>query len=639
MSESGVVSPQRRQLTLGVLGHVDHGKTALVRALTGIETDRLAEERERGLSIVPGYAWFESGSTCVDLIDAPGHQSFIRAMISAASGIDAALLVVAANEGVMPQTREHVAIAELLGIRTGLVVLTKRDLVNRAELEAAGHAIREYLGETFLRDAQILAVAAVDGSGIEELRDALVSLESQRIVDDAVPFLMPVDRSFTKTGFGRIATGTVHSGSVSTGDELVLVPSGSRVSVRGIQVHGQAVHQATQGDRAALNVRGSDIDSISRGTFLGHEHAALASARIDCLIEAVPAFVESFRNAATFRVLVGTAEAQAKLRILEHDVASEPRLLAQLRCDRRLPARRGMHFVLRSNSPAETVGGGIVIDPLAPRRHRFDRSGNRALLALARADHRSALVHYVRAAGVAGLEKEALLRHLSIDLQALDELIGTTDVVSLSAGTVCAAEVIEELAGEISNTLRHYHEQHPQHTGMRYAELRGSLTGEPHEALVQAACERLKSTHEIKASGDRWHLSSFEPTAGLSDVQRRLVARIEAAFSRSGVVSPSIEEIVGTSTAARESLRFLMDSGRVVRLQTRDRKQMLVLHASAIQGVREQISRRFPYPDEFAVKDVRDLLGTTRKHVVPLLEHLDATGFTLRRGDMRRIRQ
>lgn len=638
MTNSDVESRPRRQLTLVVLGHVDHGKTALVRALTGIETDRLAEERERGLSIVPGYAWFESDDTCVDLIDAPGHQAFVRAMIGAASGIDAALLVVAANEGVMPQTREHVAIAGLLGIGGGIVVLSKCDLLNDEELDARRQEIREYLDRTFLRDADILATAAINDTGIPELRDALTQLTSTRAVDAAIPFYMPVDRSFAKSGFGRVATGTVHSGTVSTGDTLVLRPGEERISVRGIQVHGQSVGQAGQGDRAALNLRGTAVDSISRGVVLGHEYAVLDGRRLDVLIDPVPDFADAIRNGASLRVLIGTAEAQAKLRILEHEGSSDDRVLAQLRCDRALPARCGMRFILRSNSPAETVGGGFVIDVQAPRRRRFDKERNSALRSLASADRGDALLHYVRAAGAAGIEKQELSRRLGIGAAALDELIEDSDVVGISASRICAAETIDEVAGEIEAALRSYHEQHPQHTGMKHADISGALDGATHEVLVQAACERLKSAGRIAASGDRWHLSEFDPTAGLSDAQRRLVARIEEVFAKSGVVSPSVSDVVGKNSAARESLQYLMETGRVVRLQTRDRS-MLALHASTLESVREQISRQFPYPDEFAVKDVRDLLGTTRKYVVPLLEHLDATGFTLRKGDMRHIRQ
>jgi selenocysteine-specific elongation factor len=638
MTEHDLEARQRRQLTLGVLGHVDHGKTALVRALTGIETDRLAEERERGLSIVPGYAWFESDEACIDLIDAPGHQAFIRAMIGAASGIDAALLVIAANEGIMPQTREHVVIARLLGIESGVVVLSKCDLVSDQELEQGRAVIEEYLDNTFLRDASIYQVAAIDDTGIPELRTALTRLHSKRTSDSAIPFFLPVDRSFTKSGFGRVATGTVHAGTVSVGDEVVLTPGGKRVSVRGIQVHGQSVGQARRGDRAALNLRGAAVDSISRGMFLGHDYAALESRRLDVLIEPVNDFVDLIRNGAMLRVLIGTAEAQAKLRILEREESSANTVLAQLRCDRALPARRGMRFILRSNSPAETVGGGSIVDAAAPRRKRFDHEGNAALYAVATADRQEAILRYVRAAGVAGLEKEDLSRRLGINPTTLESLIDARDVVDLSASRICSAETIDELAGEISAALRAYHEAHPQHTGMRHAELTAALPGEPHEVLVHRACDRLKEAGSIRANGDRWHLSEFDPTAGLSETQRSLIARIEAVFAKSGVVSPSVSEVVGKSTAARESLRYLLETGKVVRLQIRGR-DMLALHSNTIEAVREQISRQFPFPEEFAVKDVRDLLGTTRKHVVPLLEHLDATGFTLRKGDMRHIRR
>jgi selenocysteine-specific elongation factor len=640
MTTTDTDSAQRRQLTLGVLGHVDHGKTALVRALTGIETDRLTEERERGLSIVAGYAWFESDDTCIDLIDAPGHQAFIRAMIAAASGIDAAMLIVAANEGVMPQTREHVAIAQLLGIRTGIVVLTKCDLVSGDELSDVRARVCEYLSDTFLGDAPILPVAAVDGTGITNLRAKLIELESNRVIDSAVPFYMPVDRSFAKSGFGRVVTGTVHAGTVAVGDELFVTPGDRRIAVRGIQVHGRSVQSAGQGDRAALNLRGPAADAVAPGMFLGHEFAALESRRLDVLIEPVPEFAGIIANGAALRVLIGTAEAQARLRLLEHDRDMVGgRVLAQLRCDRPLPARTGMRFVLRSNSPGHTVGGGTVIDAQAPRRRRFDTQNNAGLVALADSDAGRQLQLLVDNAGAAGIARRELQRRLGVGTAVLDALLDAADLHRLGTGGVCSIDAFNAVVDDIETALRSYHEQYPQHAGLKQAELAGSLSKQLHEGLVQEACELLRSQGRIAASNDCWHLSDFDPAASLSDTQQRLVEKIEAVFSGAGVASPVIAELVGGNAAARESLRYLMEKGRVVRLQTRGRATMLALHASVIDAVQQQISREFPYPAQFAVKDVRDLLGTTRKHVVPLLEHLDASGFTLRKGDLRQIRK
>lgn len=628
----------RRQLTVGVLGHVDHGKTALVRALTGIETDRLAEERERGLSIVPGFAWFRAADTCIDLIDAPGHQAFIRAMIGAASGIDAALVVVAANEGVMPQTREHVAIGELLGLRGGIVALTKSDLVDAAELERRRGELREFFTGTFLDEAEIVAVSAHAREGIEALKDALLRIESQRETDSTIPFFMPVDRSFTKSGFGRVTTGTVHAGSVRVGDELLVTPGAQPASVRGIQVHGESVEQAEQGDRAALNLRSGAAESIGRGTVVGHARAMAEGRRVDVFLEPVEAFRDAVKNGVTLRVLIGTAEAQAKLRILEHDAAIGGRLLAQLRCDRLVPLRCGQRFILRSNSPAQTVAGGMVIDTAAPRRRRFDKTGNARLAALVDADAGAAMLHYVTAAGALGIEKEELLQRLGIRADSLPELLRAAEVIELPSGRVCALATIEQLADQAEQIIQDFHEKNPQQTGMRFAELVARIPHEAHESLLQLACERLQRAGRIAARGDHWHLADFDPMAQLSEGQRHLVENIEDAFVRSGVASLSLNEIVGKNSAARESLQYLFDVGRVVRLQTRDRS-VLALHAGAIESVREKMRSEYPYPREFAVKDVRDLLGTTRKHIVPLLEHLDATGFTLRKGDVRQLRK
>lgn len=629
-----------RQLTLGVLGHVDHGKTALVRALTGIETDRLAEERERGLSIVAGYAFVNTDEVCIDLIDAPGHQAFIRAMIGAASGIDAALLVIAANEGVMPQTREHVAIAGLLGVSTGVVCLTKCDLVDAQELVDREAEVREFLQSTFLEGAAVVRVSAQRSEGMQELRDALTSLRPAQPLGDGAPFFMPVDRSFSMSGFGRITTGTVHAAAVRRGDELVAVPGGGRVSVRGIQVHGRDAAAAFPGQRAALNLRTASDDPIRPGAILGHEYAAQSARRLDVVIEPLPEFADALRNGAQLRVLLGTAEAQARLRLLEReDVSDQRKLLAQLRCDREIGACPGMRFILRENSPGVTVAGGIVVDPAAPRRRRFDKSANTELGRLATAGRAAAFERIVFAAGAAGLDRERAARRLCVAPETIDALAAGAAVVAITPQLFCARATVEALESQIIDVLQRYHSDHPQHAGIRHADLAGALGSAVHEAIARAACDRLCARCVVAATGNAWRLASFDPVSRLSKAQRQLAERMEKLFAAAGINAQKLSSIVTESPAARETLRFLIETGRVVALQTRDRNNQLAVHADSIREVQARIQNRYPYPSEFAVSDIRDLLGTTRKHAVPLLEHLDATGFTLRRGDLRQIRK
>jgi len=642
MSESSadVVSAPASQLTLGVLGHVDHGKTALVRALTGIETDRLAEERERGLSIVAGYAFLETPEVCVDLIDAPGHQAFIRAMIGAASGTDAALLVVAANEGVMPQTREHVAIAGLLGVQTGVVCLTKSDLVDTQELHDREAQVREFLQSTFLHEVPVISVSAQRGEGIAVLRQALTALRPVRRDAANGTFFMPIDRSFSMSGFGRITTGTVHAAAVGRSDELVATPGGHRVSVRGIQVHGRDAELALPGQRAALNLRVASDAPVRPGAIVGREYAVRASRRLDVLIEPLPEYVEALRNGAQFRVLIGTAEAQARLRLLER--ADEPRhrnLLAQLRCDRDVGACPGIRFILRTNSPSATVAGGVVIDPEAPRRRRFDTTANTELGSLAAAGRAAVLAQIVLGAGAAGLQRESAARRLCVAPEMVDALAAEGPIVAVTPQLLCARAALESLEAQVVEALQRYHSEHPHHAGMRHADLVAALGRETHEAIARATCERLSDRGQIAASGNAWRLASFDAGAGLSKAQRHLAERMEKLFATAGVNAPSLSSVVTQTPAARETLRFLIETGRIVALQTRDRGNQLALHADAISDVQARIENRYPYPSEFAVRDIRDLLGTTRKHAVPLLEHLDATGFTLRRGDLRQIRK
>jgi len=630
-----------RQVTVGVLGHVDHGKTALVLALTGIETDRLAEERERGLSIVAGYAFIETPEASIDLIDVPGHQAFIRAMIGAASGVHAALLVVAANEGVMPQTREHLAIAGLLGVDKGIIVLSKCDLADETVRSVCEDEIRELVAPTFLRDAPVIRVAATRGEGIPELQEALLRLGSHENADAGVPFFMPVDRSFSLSGFGRVVTGTVQAGTVSRGEELFVSPGEERVSVRGIQVHGHDVEMAGEGARAALNLRTANA-SIPPGAIVGAQYAVRSSRRLDVLIEPLPEHVEAFRNGVQLRVLIGTTDAQVRLRVLEREAKSKTdsvSVLAQLRCDREICARPDMRFVLRKNSPAETVGGGIVIDASAPRRRRFARETNDLLSSAAGAAPATILAQIVDTAGLAGLDRDEAALRLCVAPETIDELAEQLRLVAVTPQIYCARKSVERLETRILETLNGYHESHPQHAGMRQVELFAAIGGGVHEALMRAACGSLAESSQIVAVGDAWRLASFDQGGRLNDSERKMAERIEAIFLKSGIASQSLAEIVSQMPAARETLRYLIDTGRVVRLQTRDRKDQRALHADTIADVQARIRNRYPCPAEFAVSDIRDLFDTTRKHVVPLLEHLDATGFTLRKGDMRQIRQ
>jgi selenocysteine-specific elongation factor len=560
-------------------------------------------------------------------------------MIGAASGIDGALLVVAANEGVMPQTREHLAIARLLDVKTGIVVLSKCDLADATELSVCEAEIRELVASTFLHHAPVLRVSASRGDGIAQLREALEAIQVDRDVDENAPFLMSVDRSFTVSGFGRVVTGTVQSGSVDRGGELSVMPSRGQVAVRRIQVHGSDVDSAYPGERAALNLRVSSGTTIDPGDVLGQANAVQASRRLDVLIEPLPEFAEAIANGARLRVLVGTSDAQARLRILERSNASAADgVLAQLRCDREVATRPGTRFILRRNSPAATVGGGVVIDADAPRRRRFATEENDAVASLVGARPADVFESVVRAAGYSGLDRDAAARRMCVRTETIDAYAHQSPGIKAAGQRYCGLEFLRAVEERVLTSLQAYHQAHPQHAGMRQADLIASLP-EVHEAIVRAACEALSARSLVAAEADSWRLASFDHVSRLSEAERRLAERIEAVFLESGIAARPLSEIASQSPAARETLRFLLETGRIVRLQTRDRNKQLALHVDAIVDVQTRIQNRYPFPAEFAVSEVRDLLGTTRRYAVPLLEHLDATGFTLRKGDMRQIRQ
>jgi len=627
------------QLTLGVIGHVDHGKTALVHALTGIDTDRLQEEKERGLSIVLGFSYLQGRHRTIDLIDVPGHQNFVRTMISGATGIDGALLVVAANEGIMPQTREHLAIAELLGVAHGLIVITKQDLVSADELELATDKVRSFVAGTFLADADIVCTSTVANDGLRELRVALDTLEPVRDRGAGVgnPFL-PIDRVFVMHGFGPVVTGTLRGGPLIANQKIELLPSRLAATIRGLQVHNKAVERAAPGQRVAVNLRNIKRDDIRRGDSIVLPGRMRTTRRIDSELHLLKNHKSPLKNATTVRLLVGTIEVMAKVRLLDRE-SLEPGAtgLVQLRIDRVVALHPLERFIIRSYSPMRTIGGGRVLDVHPSRHKRFDTAVTNRLQTAASGSLNEKARMLLAEAGLAGTTLDELSDLLGLTAEAVSETLAASNPVAIGVGRLLDAAAYTGLENAILTEVARYHDEHAHHQGMAVVKLRIELPAELADDVFEHALGQLRSEGRIGIQDGILRLTGFDPLAALTEQERRLAAEIEERIRGSGLAAPAFDQLLGRDETKQELFELLCDTGRLVRLRTNYRYRSYVLHAETIDDAIAEVRTHFKYPRKFAMSEVRQLLGSTRKYTVPLMEHLDATGVTLRMGNLRQL--
>ena len=638
-SAYGTRPDMTHQLTLGVIGHVDHGKTALVRALTGIETDRLKEEKERGLSIVLGFSYLEGTCGTIDIIDVPGHEDFVRTMISGATGIDGALLIVAANEGVMPQTREHLEIADLLGIDRGLIVITKRDLVSAEELELAIDEVRSVVAGTFLEQADVVSTSAETKHGLEELRTALDALEPvDRSTDVGHPFL-PVDRVFVMRGFGPVVTGTLRGARLDTSHKVELLPGGLSATIRGLQVHGSSVQDAAPGQRVAVNLRNIKKEDMRRGDTLALQGALKPTRRLDAELRLLDSHKVALRNGAAVRLLVGTTDVMAKVRLLDcRELEPGNRALVQLRLAREIATHEAERFIIRSYSPVRTIGGGGVIDAHPGRHKRFDAAVAGHLRTAAHGSAADKARMLLADAGLAGATLKAFRDTLGLDADAVGEALAPAEPVSIGDYKLIDTQAYSRLTQTILSEVGRHHDENPHERGIATARLRNSLAEELADDVLRHAVSALTAQHLIEDDGGTLRLNGFDPLTGLTEKERRAAGEMEKAFLDSGIEAPALDHVVGRDKSRRELFKLLCGSGALVILRTQDRKGNYVLHSDTLEGAIAKIKSHYPYPTKFSIAHLRKMLGVTRKYTVPLVEHLDATGVTIRMGDLRQLR-
>ena len=626
-------------ITAGVSGHVDHGKTSLVRALTGMETDRLREEKERGLSIVPGYAYLESERGVIDLIDVPGHEDFIRLMISGATGIDYLLLTVAANEGIKPQTREHLHIADLLGAGKGLAVITKSDLAAPRACERVADEIRDFTAGTFMEGCRIIETSVSDGRSIDDLR-ALLEQQLLNPVErnDTGQCYLPLDRVFTMAGFGTVATGTLRNGALATGQEVDILPQGRRAVIRQLQVHNREEDTAYPGQRVAVNLRNVDRNHIARGDVLASPGYLKPTRLLDVELRLLDGADAPPKYGETIRVLFGTSEVPAKLRILGGGQAQPGSTFpAQVECTRAVAAPIGERFIARSMSPVRTIGGGRILDNAPAKHRRSDRRAVSRLTRLASGDSVEVIRERVRAAGVRGMDIADLARSVNLAEEELAQRLDEVEYVFIETRRVMSGDAFKALCEQALAEIECFHETNPSRRGLPLTELRANLETQIDDLVFKLLLEQLSDRDLVQTDNSVIRLRDFDPLQTLDAVDKKIAGEIAAAFRAGGLQPPELNEVLQGSPQRKRLYRFLTETGELAPLHNKDTGRTLVFHRYSIDQAVRKLEQAYPNSTAFTMADARKLLDTSRKYALPLLEYLDNQRVTVRIGDKRKL--
>lgn len=636
-----------RSIIIGTAGHIDHGKSSLVQVLTGKDPDRLPEEKRRGITIDLGFADLDLGEVRVGFVDVPGHERFVKNMLAGVHGIDAVALVIAADEGVMPQTREHFDICRLLDVRQGLVVITKTDLVEADLLELVRAEAEELVAGSFLEGKPIIAVSTRTQVGLEELRVVLREI-AREVPPRSSDFVtrLPIDRAFTMKGFGAVVTGTLVSGEIAEADELELLPSGQRVRARGVQVHGTAVRCAQPGERTAVNLGGIDVAAIERGMVLAEIGRLRPSQIINVKLEVLPSAPRAIRTRSRLRIHIGSAEvlARAKVLNLRGEIAPGDTGFAQLRLESPVVALHEERFIVRSYSPAETIAGGLVLDPFAAKhRGKELAKTHERLRILMDSDRPGTLAAFVKASGDHGLRMADLAARTGWRDEVLSQVAETArreGSIVETEGVFIAREDFDELGRMAIEEVKSHHNREPLSRGLARETLRERHFAHAAPEIFRSVIASLEKDGLLVAERDLVRAS--EHTLELSGADAALHEKIAQAYEQAGLEAPSLDQVLegaGVSAAqrahARKILQLLIDNRTLVRVQGD-----MFFHARALDRLKDLLREYASAHGPERLIDVakfKDLAGVSRKYAIPLLEYLDRERITRRAGDKRII--
>jgi len=633
-----------KQIILGTAGHIDHGKTSLIKALTGLDTDRLKEEKQRGISIELGFASLilPSGAQ-LGIVDVPGHEKFIKNMVAGASGIDIVALIIAADEGVMPQTREHLDICHLLGTKEGLVVLTKMDLVDEEWLELIKEDIVEFVRGSFLENSPIVPVSSTTQEGLPLLLDALDQLiKSVEEKPSAGPFRLPVDRVFTMKGFGTVVTGTSLSGSISVGDSAEILPERIESKVRGIQVHNQSTSTVTAGFRTAINLQGLEKTAIRRGDVLVLPKTLEPSFMLDTELECLSGINNPIKNRLRVRIHTGTSETFGRVILLEGDeLKPGERALAQLRLETPVVTLSRDRFVIRSYSPLHTIGGGIILDP-HPKKHRISSLEVLTNLRTIREGTGGEVINaHLFNAGFEGLTLNELHARINLPLTKLNDLmkklITTYKVVCYDRenNKVIHGDKFRYLKEIFISKLHDYHRKFPLKSGIPKEELREKLPQIRENRLFDRLISDLAKSNKVVLEKDKLRSSDHHITLGKKDGELR--EKIEEIYLTSKLQPPYFKEVVERLKAKDAFLKTIFDlltaEGTLIKI-----KEDLYFHKDPLRSLEKNLVEFLNKNCEITTPQFKEMTQVSRKYTIPLIEYFDNTKLTIRVGEKRILR-
>ncbi len=631
-------------IIMGTAGHIDHGKTSLVKALSGIDCDRLKDEKKRGITIELGFAYLDllSGER-LGIIDVPGHEKFVKNMVAGAAGIDFVLLTVAADEGIMPQTREHVEICSLLGIQEGLVAITKTDMVDPDLLELAVEEVQEFTAGTFLEAADTFPVSAHSGEGIPDLLKAIdAKAAGLRSTHESDLFRLPVDRAFSMRGYGTVITGTLVSGDIKTGETVQIYPGERKSKVRGLQVHSQSVETALTGQRTAMNLSGLEVGDLERGMCLARPGSLFPWQVWDVELTSLPTAPRALKHRKEIHLHHGSKEILARVYLLDRDQLEPGETCpAQIRFPLPMVGCYGDRYVIRSYSPLRTVAGGILLNPIGRKIKRFSEKVQ--LVSGLKTEDLPAIIHsQLELAGIQGLDIPRLQvvtgRSVKKILKALQELGSAqkTFIFDREEQRYINGSLVQELTLSLLEHIRNYHRNNPMKAGIAKGMLYSGWGRKIPPKLIHFLLEKSLKNSELVSENDLLRLP--EHTISMAKDQTELKEELWKTYDQAGLEPPNLKDVLESLKTDKKQtlpvLELLINEGKIIRLNDN-----LYFSSRAVKRVQELVLDYFAEKSDLSPTDFKDLSGLSRKYSIPLLEYLDKQKITMRVGDVRKLRQ
>jgi len=621
-----------KQTVIGLSGHIDHGKTALVQALTGVNTDRLPEEQKRGMTIDIGFAFVDKNTT---LIDVPGHERFVKNMLAGVSGIDVAFLVVAADDGVMPQTREHFEILNLLNIPKGIIAINKIDLADDDWIELVELDITELVQGSFMEDAPILKVSAETKEGIEELKTTLLDIcKAVPVKQDRGIFRLHIDRVFSMKGYGTVVTGTVSSGRLNIGDTVELLPGEIKTKVRGLQSHGHDVQLVKTGDRAAINLQGVEKKQIERGSQIAEPRYLKSINQVGVILQLLSSAQRPIVQNQRIRIHLGTQEVMARVALIKgKSLQPGDECPALLRVENPLVAARGDKFIIRSFSPVITIGGGEILEVLIQKKWKVVKE---KLQSLYESPKSRQLVQLVEQEGAKPMTLEKLQYRLGISAEQINKIVEEKEALfwlSQKQGKwLLTNDQWDELKNNVQQYVRRFHKKNPFHAGAQKEEIRQHLDCE--ESVLNALLETMQNEQTISQKGKIWHDPEFEVT--LSNEEDSLQSDLLSQLNKEGFTSSNLAQLSEKTGNPKDKLMRLLNvaeqQGKLLRIAGN-----LMFTQSNFIKLQKKVTQHFTHHSEMSVSEFKELAETSRKYAVPLLEYFDKKKITYREGNSRKL--